>query len=395
MRSLAHSLLMLLAIVAATLHLSRDSAVASVAATAQPRSLDEGLEILRKQHDLPAVAAIVIQEGDVVAEGAAGIRRLGVNNVLVTTNDRWHIGSCTKSMTATLIAVLVEQGDLRWDQSLGESLPEFELDTSYTDVTLRELVAHRSGIPSEWKDRTLWGRLWENRRDLQPVEQRAFLTEYLLTRPAGGERGEYLYSNSNFAIAGHIAERVAQVPWEELMRRHVFAPLQMDSAGFGVPWSDRSVIEPWPHDASRTPRTPGPMADNPPAIAPGGAVHLQMRDWAKYISAHIAGHRGLDRFGAELLSPEGWRELHTPMTGHGHSYGGGWIVTRRGWAAGPGGTGIVLTHNGSNNSWFAVAWVAPEIDYAILVATNVGGDGVRESIDAIVGEVLKTTQASP
>ena len=65
----------------------------------------------------------------------------------VTTSDLWHLGSCTKSMTATLIALLVERGDLDWDKTLPQLLPEFakSMNPAYADVTLVDLLAHRAG----------------------------------------------------------------------------------------------------------------------------------------------------------------------------------------------------------------------------------------------------------
>src|SRR5687767_3348547 len=71
------------------------------------------IEPIRAKHGLPAMGGAVVRGGEIVAVGAAGVRKAG-DETGATGDDLWHIGSCTKSMTATLCAVLVERGKLRW-----------------------------------------------------------------------------------------------------------------------------------------------------------------------------------------------------------------------------------------------------------------------------------------
>ena len=83
------------------------------------------LESLRKQYDLPALAVVVTKDGRICERAAVGVRKVG-DPALVTTNDVFHIGSCTKSMTATVTAILIEQGRLRWDTTIAEVFPELK-----------------------------------------------------------------------------------------------------------------------------------------------------------------------------------------------------------------------------------------------------------------------------
>ena len=84
------------------------------------QSLEDSLEPVRKKHELPALAAAVITDGRLSALGATGVRKAGTN-VSVTRSDAFHIGSCTKAMTATLLAILIDQGRLRWETTLAEA----------------------------------------------------------------------------------------------------------------------------------------------------------------------------------------------------------------------------------------------------------------------------------
>ena len=99
--------------------------------------LRQTLAAAREKDHLPAVAALVQIDGKLVAEGALGVRALG-HPETVTIDDRWHIGSDTKAFTATLIARLVEQGVMRFDDTLAASFPAFAeaMDPAYRNVTM-------------------------------------------------------------------------------------------------------------------------------------------------------------------------------------------------------------------------------------------------------------------
>ena len=113
-------------------------------------SLDAQLKPYLAQYELPALAVAVAKNGRIVAAGAVGVRRLG-GNIPVTLNDRFHIGSDTKAMTALLAGMLVDQGKLGWDSTPAQVFPEFapDMDPGFAAVTLRQLLSHSSGLPSD------------------------------------------------------------------------------------------------------------------------------------------------------------------------------------------------------------------------------------------------------
>src|SRR5262249_20455813 len=152
------------------------------------------------------------------------------------TADRFHLGSCTKSMTATMIATLVEEGKLGWTTSVGEGFPELaeQMKPAWKSVTIEQLLTHRRGAPAGLDAGGLLGRLWK--REGTPREQRVTLVRGVLERePEAAAGTRFIYSNAGFAIAGAMAEKVAGEAWEDLMRERIFGPLGMTSAGFGAP----------------------------------------------------------------------------------------------------------------------------------------------------------------
>lgn len=332
------------------------------------------LDAYRQAYGLPAMAAAVVDTSGIVAMGAAGERRIG-SGVEVTSTDAWHIGSSAKSMTATLVAILVEDGLISWETTVAEAFPESSegMDAGWRAVTIEQLLTHRGGAPASLIEGhpVLWEQILS--REGSPTKQRRALVDAVTRRPPEGRPGEsYAYSNAGYAIAGAMAEAAAGVPWEGLMRTRLFEPLGITSAGFGAPGDTTAVDQPRGHDERGQPVEPGPAADNPPGIGPAGTVHLTIEDWARYARFHLRGAAGT----AELLDPGTFARLHTPHEGGVPPYAMGWDVTDE---AGP--NVRVLAHSGSNTIWYSMIWMPLESGFGALVVTNRGGDSAREAVD--------------
>ena len=352
------------------------------------RSLDGLLEPIRAKHKVPALAAAVVTGDGLAALGAVGVRAAG-SPERVTASDLWHIGSDTKAMTAVLCAILVEQGKLEWEATLAEIFPDLAptMHADFRAATVEQLCTNRAGFPNGLDADGLWGRLWEHPGS--PADARRLLLEGVTKHePAARPGTKFIYSNAGFAVAGHICETVAGKPYEELIQDLLFRPLGMTTVGFGAPGTPGAIDQPRGHGKNGAPRHPtadGRGADNPPAITPAGRVHLSLEDWAKYVRVHIRGERGEpQRIGHVTLPAAAFRRLHTPPAG---DYAFGWARTERPWA-GDEANRMVLTHAGSNTMWFAVAWVAPARDFAVLVCCNQAERGDKAA-DEAAGAAIK------
>lgn len=332
------------------------------------------LEPLRAQHDLPALGGAILTSAGLVALGVTGERARG-SGVPVQRDDRWHLGSCTKAMTATLAAILVQRGTLPWDATVGGTFGATPLHDDWKPVRLDWLLQNRGGAPANAPPE-LWRQLWNSD---QPIhEARAWFVGELLRRaPAEVPGTKFVYSNQGFNIAGVMLETTSGRTWEEMMQRELFAPLGMTSAGFGPPGSADDIDQPRGHKPK--PIAPGKGADNPAAIGPAGTVHASLADWAKFVQLHLHGARGGP---TPLLQPEAFARLHTPPEGQ--TYAMGWGTAQRPWAG-----GRVLTHTGSNTMNFCVVWIAPERDHAFLAVTNIAGDGAQQGTDAAIGAMIQ------
>ena len=354
------------------------------------RDLNSLLEPIRAANRVPALACAVIRSNQIVGMGAVGLRKSDVPSAPVTLADKWHQGSLTKSMTATLAAILVERGQIQWGTTLQDVFPSLaaSMKPAWRTVRLDWLCSNRGGAPEDLNASGIGVELRAFRGT--PTEGRRRLLERLTQRdPARTPGTAYEYSNAGFALAGHMLETVAGRPWEDLLTDTLFAPLGMTSAGFGAPATPLRIDQPWGHQrisGDNNPIEPGPAADNPPAMGPAGTVHCSLLDLATYAAFHLAGHHG----DTPLLSQATMLKLHTAVPNNaGYAYG--WNDTTRPWAG-----GTALTHSGSNVQWYSVIWLAPNRDFAVVVVCNIaapsgsdpGATATDQTAARMIGEFL-------
>lgn len=354
----------------------------------QTRDISAELDKIIEKHKIPGMVALAIEGRRVIAQGAAGVRARG-HPEKITIEDKMHLGSCTKAMTATLCAKLVERGDLRWEINLAEAFPLHAptMAEVWRLVTLAQLLTNTGGVPGSLDQDGLWAKLYKMHEN-GPTPREALLEGVLKYRPVGKPGEKFEYSNGGFAIAGHIAEARMKEKYEELLRRDLFHPLGIHSGGFGPPAGKDDFSQPWGHTAEGKPVESGRGADNPTAITPAGRVHMSIGDWSKFVSLHLRGERG-EPDTEKYLKPQTFKKMHTPGTAPGSNYAMGWVVEKRPWAKGdqPGDTGRVFTHSGSNTMWFCVTWVAPERNFAVLVCCNQGNGPA--ACDEACGALIK------
>lgn len=357
-------------------------------ATQDYRNLNALLEPIRAANKVPALACAVVLSNQIVGLGAVGLRRAGVTSAPVTLQDKWHHGSLTKAMTATLAAILVEQGKIQWNSTLADIFPDWapKMNPAWRGATLEQLSSNRGGATGDLNGVGIWNPLWNFVGT--PREGRRFLLEKLTVLPPSSPPGtKYEYSNAGFSLAGHMLETRMDKPWEELMTEYLFRPLDMTSGGFGVPATPRYLDQPWGHQLAGgqpSPIEPGTSADNPPGIGPSATAHCSVMDLAKYVAFHIAGHNG----DTALLKQASFLKLHQAYPNN-ESYAHGWTELERPWAA----PGKAYTHTGSNTQWISVIWFAPARHFGVValcnLATSTGANPGATAVDQVAGKMIQ------
>ena len=190
--------------------------------------------------------------------------------------------------------------------------------------------SHTSGLTDEVHEAAIWPTLGV---DVGPgtTAERYEWAAQLLSRSPERSRGEHLYSNAGYIVAGAMIEALTGQTWETLMEQEVFEPLGITTAGFGAPGTAGVRDQPWGHlrsGGSWTPLSPGPGADNPAAIGPAGTVHITMADLALYMAAHLAGALGQ----GGIIDAVSFQLLHSAAPGT--LYAQGWGLEQQPWTGG-------------------------------------------------------------
>lgn len=323
---------------------------------------------------IPAIAAVVVRDGRIIGEGVVGVRK-AKDPTPATMKDLFHLGTCTKAVTATLIGVLIDEGKLRWDSTilevLGRETPE--IHPGLASVTVDQLLHHRAGLlPRGPKE--VWERAQRARGS--DVEQRtAYVNDMLALEPAKAP-GEYQYSNAGYTVLGRMAEVAAGAPFEQLMQDKVLKPLGITTAVFGQPGDPSKVEQPWPHSSGNP-----IFRDNPACLNASARLCMTMEDWARFANFHL-GHQPTP----PLLKPATFEALHAvpdTLQPDQMGYACGWFRPLRPWA-----DGRALHHVGGNALTYCAIWLLPQDDMGVLVATNEGTFVAGDATDLVAGSLL-------
>jgi CubicO group peptidase (beta-lactamase class C family) len=327
----------------------------------------------RVQAGLPALATASARRGGPTRVWVDGERAMG-SGIAAQSNDRWHLGSISKSMTALLVARLVDLGAMAWDDTVGDALQATvpNLHEVYRPATLRHLLSHRAGLRTNIGAEHL--SLFSQDVDHACAERKIYAREALSMAPHGQLGATFKYSNCGYILAAAILEAKLGQSWESLMRMHVFEPLKLATAGFGPPGHEDAVDQPigHTHEDNATKQNAHPVAvglvDIPAVFGPAGRIHMSLPDLMRYLIAH--------RDRSDFLSKSAWATLHTPPFGG--DYALGWFVRSNG----------AFWHSGSNDLWYVEALFDPAAGIASAAVTNAG------SMSPAVGRTLLEAAAA-
>ncbi len=312
--------------------------------------------------EIPGAAAALIYEGEIVLLKGYGFRDLQ-NQFPATPDTLFHIASTQKSMTAMLIATLVDDGIVEWDTPLVEISPEFELGGGGESITLRHLLSMSSGIPDTAEDD-----FYE-----QGYEENAFGMWPLLasTEPLGEPGEVFSYSNISSSMAGYAAVLATNPDaanldeaFGELLFERVIRPIGMDSAVFSVEDARKSsnygksyVLE---GDELIEAETEDFATDT---MTPSGVVKASAADMALYIQTQL--NQGVAPNGERVVSAENMTEMWEPQFGDGggDGYALGWSVIKYI-------SFTLIYHEGSFDNYESVIGFVPEFDVGFVVLTN-------------------------
>jgi CubicO group peptidase (beta-lactamase class C family) len=347
----------------------------------EPARLDDLLDPIRAGAGVPALAALVMRGGLVVGRGAVGVRKLG-DPTPVTDADAWYLGTAVQSMTATLAALLVEDGKVAWSSTLGDVLGDVPMHASYKTVSLEALLGHRGGAPA-----TIPAAVSQAMGAAGNAQARRdeAVRAILAVAPEAPPGAKVLVSDAGYLMAAVMLERALGESWEDLLRARVLDPLGMSGCRYDAEPATGAIVEPWGHAASGGALQaiePGSAAEAPPAFGPAGRLRCPLRDWAQLTAIHLAGARHET---TKLLSPTSFEKLQSPSPLETGTQAMGWSSVSRPWS----GEVPALVQGSRNPLFFALAWVVPSKNLVFLVATNQADRTALAAADQVVGRLVE------
>lgn len=248
--------------------------------------------------EVPGVAIAVVKDDKVVFAKGYGVRKVG-DPAPVDERTLFAIGSTSKAFTAAAIAMLIDEGKLKWDDRVTKYLPGFELYDPYAtrELTIRDLLSHRSGLPGG--DLVWYG----TERGRDEVLHRV---RYL--RPASSLRSRFGYQNIMFLAAGQIVAKVSGLSWDEFIRLRFFQPLGMTASNTSIRELNGNVASPHDRIGGKITAIPYRSLDN---IAPAGAINSNVAEVAEWVRLQLGrGSIGNRR----LISEAAIKEMQSSQT---------------------------------------------------------------------------------
>lgn len=330
-----------------------------------PRELEEYIATTIREWELPGVAIAVVKDGRVLVARGYGVRELG-KPAPVDGQTIFDIASLTKSFTAAAIGTLVDDSTLSWDDPVSRILPEVEFADPYltANVTLRDLLAHRTGLPAA-NGPTF--------TTILPRDRLLRLVRYV--EPVAPFRARYIYSNLGYTVAGEAGARAAGTTWERLVTERLLRPLGMSRTTADFADAPRLGNLAVGHALFRGEERPVPRGDaSRTHTAPAGAVQSSAADLATWMLFQLGdGTHG----GRRVLSPDVMAAMHSPhilsptteafrasrQVRYFAGYGLGWqIFDYRGH--------ILWWHSGNGDGQVARMVLMPELRLGVAVLVN-------------------------
>lgn len=353
--------------------------IAQSAASAPPADLDAYVASSMKTFDVPGMAVAIVKDGKILVAKGYGVRKLG-DPTPVDEFTMFGIGSNTKAFTTAALATLVDEGKLSWDDPVYQRLPGFVMYDPYVshEMTIRDLLTHRSGMGLGEGDLLFWPHTTYSREDV--------IYKLRFMKPQSSFRSHYAYDNLLYMTAGQIIPAVTGTSWDDYIRQHIFAPLDMkhsnvSNAAF-QPGDDYAS----PHSAvdGKLQVIPFGLLDN---AGPAGSINSCAADMAKWVQLQLNHGKFSDRDGhlfTEQRSKEMWSAQTILPTSDPPAQLAGLKANFADYALGWGLRDYhgrkLIGHTGGVAGFVSRVMLIPEENLGVVVLTNAEEGGAFDSI---------------
>jgi len=307
-----------------------------------------------KAHNIPEISYAVI-DGKATLEIAALGKHSSALTDTATLNDRFHIGSNTKAMTAFIIAKYVEKQKLKWTTKFFDIFPEWKINSNanYLNISLQDLLSHKAGIQP-----------FQGENDAQipefkgtKQERRSKFGQFVLTlKPViVGTDNSFIYSNAGYTLATLMLEKITGKSWEQLVEKIFNRDLKLNVK---LSWPEnQEQKDTWGHSFDNGKLTPlaSTAAYHLDFTEPAGDINIKLKDYIKFIQLNLQGLKGHNNY----LKAKSYQYIHKGIK----NYSLGWYNMYENGKE-------LSTHSGTAGTYYTLVHIDRNNGTAYLIFTN-------------------------
>lgn len=335
------------------------------------KAIEKNVKRAMKTFDVPGVALAIVKDDEVLLSRGFGVTKLG-SKKKVNGDTLFGIASNTKAFTAAALAILVDEGKLRWDDKVVDLLPGFKLNDPYVTahLTVRDMLSHRSGLGLGAGDLMIWPTSTTSKAQLMEGLQ------YI--KPVSSMRSKYAYNNMMYVMAGEVVAQVSGMSWEAFVRTRILKPLKMYDTRMKfsrIGKDNRNVASPHSPVDGKLTVVGGNFLEN---FKAAGSMASNVNDMSKWVRMQLRGGRlssdesSDERLFSSQQQAQMWHPNIMRMVGefdkahfntHFRGYGLGWGVNdHHGYK--------VVSHTGGILGMVSRVVLVPELQLGIVALTN-------------------------
>ncbi len=345
------------------------------------QSVDQLVEKAISEFNVPGIAIGIIKDGEVVHLKGYGIANID-SQLKVDEDTIFKIASNTKAFTAAALAILVDQGKLKWSDKVIQYLPEFKMYDPWvtSEFNIRDLLTHRSGLRIGAGDLMLWPEPTRfSRRDI--IENLRYL------KPVSSFRDKYAYDNLLYIVAGEVVAKISGESWETFIEKNIFTPLGMKNCFAGGVNTSQFKNLAAPHtivDNKLMVNRPNLINNKTSLMAAAGGIKCSVKDLSKWLDLQLNGGKFASK--KHLFSSKQRDLMWKPVTrlplskqasqqdkSHYRGYALGWRISdyHGYWK---------ISHTGTLSGSMSQIIIIPDESLAIVILTNQQSSQARNSL---------------
>jgi len=314
---------------------------------------------------IPGMALSIVKNDSIIFAKGFGEKELGKGSP-VDEHTAFQIGSVSKSFTALLMAMLIDEGKVNWNDSVKTHLPDFEMYDPWVsnNLLIKDIMIHRTGLPAQ--SGTYIPCLGYEQDDVYQM--------FKMIKPSTSVRTSYDYNNITFIVAAKIIEKYMGKPWEECVTERIFIPLGMNESSLNERGftSAQNVSVPHSFDYKKGAIACKPLFGAEQAlhwltvIGPAGGVISSVSDMTAWIRFHLSNGT---YHGTQIVSEKTLNYLHrgqlitSQFDNRITTYGHCWFIEQNNRYK-------VFFHTGTTWGFSALCVFVPELNLGMMFLAN-------------------------